>query len=63
MQPPALQPTIAWSTPEKSRREGKSILELNSKPIDYTLTEVARTFVLAPASQFLRPFFRFFFFG
>jgi hypothetical protein len=39
-QPLASQPTMAWLTPEKPKREGKSILELNSKPIDYTLTEV-----------------------
>ncbi len=37
------QPTQAWATPEKSKREGKSILELNSKPIDYTLTEVSNS--------------------
>jgi hypothetical protein len=28
-QPPASHPTLAWATPEKPRREGKSILELN----------------------------------
>jgi hypothetical protein len=37
-------------------------LELNSKPIDYTLTEVAQTFCFgAPAAQFLLMFFRFVF--
>jgi hypothetical protein len=29
MQPLSSQPVVAWSTPEKPRREGKSILELN----------------------------------
>ena len=43
-QPLSSQPMQAWATPEKSKREGKSILELNSKPIDYTLTEVCRMF-------------------
>lgn len=28
-QPLASHPTLAWATPEKPRREGKSILELN----------------------------------
>ena len=42
-QPLASQPTMAWLTPEKPKREGKSILELNSKPIDYTLTEVQQS--------------------
>jgi hypothetical protein len=52
MQPLSAQPLQAWATPEKSKREGKSILELNSKPIDYTLTEVCRSYSFETAFHY-----------